>query len=280
MSSRIVLKNCLYGINVNEGPLFFASAVTKDNFNYVAHENIVNIQSSEILNSILYHLCNVVSPEEDIVKARINDRTLELGLRGKLNQSVSIWSSFLLVKNSETLYRSSYVVKFKNEHEDNTQQCTSAIIDFARSFGIPFISKLVPTVGKLGYTVNVLQGASQSCEKIEPFEILPVKYFSHHPSFDFGHSIFKSFGETRSMLDLADCHLTIPEIKKLKSIADTYSRKALQIKDAYPNPFIVVEGLDGVGKSFNNKIFEDGSFSKLFDPFKTKTRISRKNFSK
>ena len=153
MSSRIVLKNCLYGININEGPLFFASAVTKDNVNYVAHENIVNIQGSEILNSILYHLCNVVSPEEDIVKAKIDDRTLELGLRAKPNQSVSIWSSFLLVKNSETLYdlyRSSYVVKFKNEHEDNTQQCTSAIIDFARSFRIPFISKLVPTVGKLG----------------------------------------------------------------------------------------------------------------------------------
>lgn len=252
MSSRIVLKNCLYGINVNEGPLFFASAVTtgKNNFNYVTHENI---QDSEILNCILYHLCNVASPQEDIVKTRINDRKLEQGLRAKLNQSASIWSSFLLVKNSETLYRSSWVVKFKNEDEGNTQQFTGDIIDFARSFEIPFISKLVPTVGKLGYTVNVIPCASQSWEKIDPFEILPVKYCAHHPSFDFGHSIFKSFEETRSMLDLADCHLTIPEIKKLKRIADVCSRKAPQMKDVYPNPFIVVEGLDAVGKSLNNK---------------------------
>ena len=37
--------------------------------------------------------------------------------------------------------------------------------------------------------------------------------------------------------------MAIPEIKELKNLAEEYSKKA-----AYPNPFIVVEGLDGVGK--------------------------------
>ena len=53
MSSRLILRKCLYGINVNEGPLFFASPVIKDKFNDVTHEII---QGSEILNGILYHV--------------------------------------------------------------------------------------------------------------------------------------------------------------------------------------------------------------------------------
>ena len=250
MSSRLILRKCLYGINVNEGPLFFASPVIKDKFNDVTHEII---QGSEILNGILYHVCNVAASQEDIVKTRINDRSLERSLRAKFNQSSSIWSSFFVVNNTETFYRSSCVLEFNNEDDDNTQQCRSDIIDFARSSGIPFISKLVPTVGKLGYTVSVISCESESCEKIDQFEILPVKYIGHHPSFDFRHSIFKSFEETRSILDLADCHLNKPEIKKLKRIADACSRKTSQIKDAYPNPFIVVEGLDGVGKSVEHR---------------------------
>ena len=246
-----MLKNCLYGINVNEGPLLFASSVIKEKFNYVTHEII---QGSEILDGILYHVCNVAASQEDIVKARINDRSLELELREQFNQNSSIWSSFLVVNNTERrFYRGSCVVKFNNEDGGNTQQCTSDIIGFARSSEseIPFISKLVPTVGKLGYTVSVISCESESCEKIDQFEILPVKYIGHHPLFDFGHSIFKSLEETQSILGLADCHLNMPETEKLKSKADACSRKTFQFKDAYP--FIVVEGLDGVGKSVQQR---------------------------
>ena len=241
MFSPLMLKNCLYGINVNEGPLFFASPVIKnDKFDDVT-------QHSEILDGILYHVCSVAASQEDIVKTRINDGLLERKLKEKFGESISIWPSFLVVYNTETVYRSSCVVKFNNEDDDNTKQCTSDITDFARSSGIPFVSKFVPTVGKLGYTVSVISCESESCEEIDQFEILPVKYIGHHPSFDFRHSIFKSFEETRSILDLADCHLNKPEIKELKGIAN--ASKISPIKDDYPNPFIVVEGLDGVGKS-------------------------------
>ena len=250
MSSRLILKNCLYGINVNEGPLLFASPVIMDKFNEVTHEMI---QGSEILDGILYHVCNVAASQEDIVKTRINDRSLELKLGEKFNQNSSIWSSFFVVNNTErTFYRSSCVVKFNNEDDGNTQQYTSAIIEFARSSEIPlFISKLVPTVDKLGYTVSVF--SCESYEETDQFEILAVQYLGHGPLFDFRHSIFKSFGETRDILDLADNHLNKPEIKKLKRIADACSRKTFQFKDDNPYPFIVVEGLDGVGKSVQQR---------------------------
>ena len=248
MSSRIILRNCLYGININEGPLYFESPVIKDKFNFTCDESIAGL---EILNNILYNLCSAVSPQEDIVNARINDRHLESNLRAKWNESGSIWSSFVFPLSSETKtsYRSSCVVKFNNEDKENTQQYTRDVIDFAKSFGIPSIWKLVPTAGKLGYTVDVISCESQlRNERIDQFEILPVKYSAYHPLFDFGHSIFKSFDETRSILDLADFHLKLPEIKKLKHLAETFTNKNFATRDAYPNPFIVVEGLDGVGK--------------------------------
>ena len=244
MFSRPIPKNCLYGININEGPLFFASTVIKDKFDDVTQEIK---QRLEILNGILYHVCSVADSQEDIVKTRINDGLLESKLKEKFDQSSSIWSSFLVVNNTKTFYRSSCVVKFNNEDDDNTQQCTNIITDFARSSGIPlFISKFVPTVGKLGYTVRVISCESESCEEIDPFEILPVKYIGHHPLFEYGHSIFKSFKETQNILNLADRHLNKPEINELKDIAN--ARKISRIIDPYPNPFIVVEGLDGVGK--------------------------------
>ena len=74
------------------------------------------------------HVCNVAASQEDIVKTRINDRSLERSLRAKFNQSSSIWSSFLVVNNTETFYRSSCVLEFNNEDKDNTQQCTSDIM--------------------------------------------------------------------------------------------------------------------------------------------------------
>ncbi len=249
--TKMALGNCLYGININEGPLYFKSPVG-NNLNDIYKENIVG---SEILGSILYTLWTADSPQEDIVKTRINDRHLESNLRAKWNESGSIWSSFVFPLSSETKtsYRSSCVVKFNNEGKENTQQYTSDVIDFAKSSRMLSIWKLVPTAGKLGYTVDVISCESQSCEKnerIDQFEILPVKYSAYHPLFDFGHSIFKSFDETRSILDLADFHLKLPEIKKLKHLAETFTNKNFATRDAYPNPFIVVEGLDGVGKFY------------------------------
>jgi hypothetical protein len=247
MSSPTVPRNCLFGINVNEGPLYFASPEIKEKFNLVTYDE--NIPGSEIVNSILYNLCNVFPPQEDIVKVRINDRSLESGLREKWNESGSIWSSFLLTMKSETerSYQSSFVVKINNEDNENTQQYTRDIIDFAKSFGIPCILKLVPRETNPGYMVDIISCESQSPE-IDRFEILQVNYSGYHPLFNFGHSIFKSFDETRNILDLADRHLTLPEIKKLKHLAEEYSKKTSPTKAAYPNPFIVVEGLDGVGK--------------------------------
>ena len=228
--------------------MYFESPVIKDKFNFTCDESIAGL---EILNNILYNLCSAVSPQEDIVNARINDRHLESNLRAKWSESGSIWSSFVFPLSSETKtsYRSSFVVKFNSEDKENTQQYTRDVIDFAKSFGILSIWKLVPTAGKLGYTVDVISCESQlRNERIDQFEILPVKYSAHHPLFDFGHSIFKSFDETQSILELADFHLKLPEVKKLKHLAETYTNKTFTTRDAYPNPFIVVEGLDGVGK--------------------------------
>ena len=246
---KIALGNCLYGININDGPLYFKSPIG-NNSNDIYTENIVG---SEILGSILYTFWTADSPQEDIVKTRINDRHLESNLREKWNESGSIWSSFSvfpLSSETKTSYRSSCVVKFNNEGKENTKQYTRDVIDFAKSFGIPSIWKLVPTAGKLGYTVDVISCESQSCEIIDQFEILPVKYSAYHPLFDFEHSIFKSFDETRSILELADSHLELPEIKNLKDLAEEYSKKTLATRDASLHPFIVVEGLDGVGKFY------------------------------
>ena len=65
------------------------------------------------------------------------------------------------------------------------------------------------------------------------------------------HSVFKSFDETLSLLKQEDLRLELPAIKKLIYFAEAYSNKTFPIEDAYPNPFIVVEGLDGVGKYKN-----------------------------
>jgi hypothetical protein len=246
MTSRTALRHCLYGVNLNEGPLYFASHVFKDKFDLTADNK--SIYDSQALNGTLYNLSSF-SPQENVVKARIKDQRLASCLQAKWNGTGSIWSSFVLVKTSkENSYRSSYVVKFTNEDKETTQQHTQDIIDFARSFGIPTIWKLVPLVGKMGYMVHVIPCESQNCEGIDHFEVVPVKYSSYHPSLDFRHSIFKSFDETRYLLELADRHLTPPEIKKLRQLSDTYSNKTFPTKEAYPNPFIVVEGLDGVGK--------------------------------
>ena len=248
MSSRTALRNCLYGINLNEGPLYFASNVLKDKLNFVEIANDESIPALQVLNSTLYNLWSC-SPNDDIVKARINDRRLESGLRAKWNESGSIWSSFMLTSAGNS-YRSSCVVRFKNENKENTLQYTRDIVDFAKSFGIPSIWKLVPKAGKMGYTVDVISCESLNyCNGIDRFEVLQVKYPSYHPSLDFRLSIFKSFDETRHVFELADSHLTLPEIKKFQHLAEGYSSKSFPTEGAYPNPFIVIEGLDGVGKT-------------------------------
>ena len=248
MSSRTALRNFLYGINLNEGPLYFASNVSKEKLNLVAIANNDRIPGLQVSDSTLYNIWSF-PPKDDIVKARINDRRLESSLRARWNKSGSIWSSFMLTKTStENSYRSSYVVRFKNENKENTQQHTRDIIDFAKSFGIPSIWKLVPNATKMGYTVHVISCKSLNCTGIDRFEVLQVKYPSYHPSLDYTPSIFKSFDETRYVFELADSHLTLPEIKKLQHLAEAYSNKTFPTEGAYPNPFIVIEGLDGVGK--------------------------------
>ena len=52
----------------------------------------------------------------------------------------------------------------------------------------------------------------------------------------------------RRIIDLANLHLTLPEMKKLSHLFEEYSNRNFSPVRAYPNPFIVVEGLDGVGK--------------------------------
>ena len=48
------------------------------------------------------------------------------------------------------------VIKINNEDNENThQQYTRDVIDFVKSFGIPCILKLVPSVNKPAYTVDV-----------------------------------------------------------------------------------------------------------------------------
>ena len=252
MSSRIILRNCLYGININEGPLYFASSTIKEKLNLVIHdENIPD--SSGILNSILYHICNSVSPQEDIVKASMNDENLESCIREKCNETACIWSCFLFnITDLDTkkLYRSGSVLKFDIENEENTQQYTRDIVNLSKSFGIPTISKLIPASGKPGYVVNVISCASQNCgEIIDHFDVLPVRYSGHHPLFHFSHSTFKSFAVTQNVLDIADRHLIVPEINKLRGLAKTYKNHTFPTKaDNNPKPFIVVEGLDAVGK--------------------------------
>ena len=258
---QTVLRNCLYGININEGPLYFASSTIKEKFNLVIHdENIPD--SSGLLNSILYHVCNSVSQQEDIVKARISARNLESRIREKWNETACICSCFLFnitdTDLTKKLYQSGSVLKFNNENEENTQQYTRDIVNLSKSFGIPTISKLIPTIGKPGYMVNVISCASQNCgDIIDHFEVLPVRYSGHHPLFDFRHSIFKSFEETQNVLNIADHHLTVPEINVLKRVAKTYTaNKTFSAKNGHQNPFIVVEGLDAVGK-FSYTIIHD-----------------------
>jgi hypothetical protein len=65
------------------------------------------------------------------------------------------------------------------------------------------------------------------------------------PSFNCGDPVCKSFDDIPKIFDP---HLAIPKIKELKNLAEEYSKKTSPTKAAYPNPFIVVEGLDGVGK--------------------------------
>ena len=254
----IIPRNCLFGINLNERVLYLASPVARDEFtleycNDETHENLKQnlLADSEIFKNILYKLCDWVDPLEDIIKARINDRKLEKCLKEKYGESGHVWTSFLLAKNSETIksYRSCFVVKFTREDKNNTQQYTKEIIGFARSFGMPTVLKFVPTVGKPGYTVDVIScESSVDSERIDQFVVLPVKYPGHHPSFEFGHSVFKSFEETRNILKLAERHLTLTELTKLQYLSETYVNKNFPLRDSYPNPFIVVEGLDGVGK--------------------------------
>ncbi len=68
-------------------------------------------------------------------------------------------------------------------------------------------------------------------------------------------SVFKRFDEVLSELRSKDLPLKPPatdkEKEELVQIAEEYSNKTFTKEDAYPNPFIVVEGLDGVGKYKN-----------------------------
>ena len=244
-SRRTLLRNCLYGINVNEGPLYLASPIIREKLQSVLIQD--NTAGLAILNGILYTIGHVISPQEDIVKTRLNDRRLERGVKEKWNGSASFWSGFLLTGDSEKSYHSSSVVMFQNEDEENTHEYTRSVIDFAKTFGVSTISKLVPTAGKW-YTVDVLSCESKSYDKVDQFELMPVNYMGYHPSFDFSPSIYKSFEEMEEVLNLADRHLTLPEAKKLIRLTKTYSNKSFTSKDDYPYPFIVVEGLDGVGK--------------------------------
>ncbi|XP_028393221.1 UMP-CMP kinase 2, mitochondrial-like [Dendronephthya gigantea] len=253
---NIILRNCLYGINLNERVLYLASPVTRNQFSleYSNEETHENVKQNMLADNILYKLCDWVDPEEDIIKARINDRNLETCLKEKWGMSGHIWSSFLLVKNSKAVksYRSCFVVTFNDEDKTNTQQYTKEIIGFAKTFGMPTVLKFEPTVGKpgAGYTVDVISCESPAAlEKIDQFVVFPVKYPGHHPSFDFGHSVFKSFEETRNTLKLAEGNSSLTDMQKLQHLAETYVNKNFPPTDAYPNPFIVVEGLDGVGKS-------------------------------
>ena len=247
-SNRTLIRNCLYGININDGIVCFASpSVVRDNLLNSApiKENI-----PELLNSILNNVCNVIPQQEDIVKGRINDRHIESTLKAKWSSSGCTWSSFLLAANSdtETSYYSSFVIKFDNEAKQNMEKYTQDVTDVAKSLGIPSISKLVPSECGLGYTVDIISCESKPRERIDQFDVLPVKYSGYHPSFDFGHSIYKSIDEMRRIIDLANLHLTLPEMKKLSHLFEEYSNRNFSPVKAYPNPFIVVEGLDGVGK--------------------------------
>ena len=138
--------------------------------------------------------------------------------------------------STENFYRSSYVVMFNNENKENTLEHTRDITDFAKSFGIPSIWKLVPIAGKIGYTIHVISCESLNCERIDRFEVFQVKYPSYHPSLDFRHSIFKSFNEIQSILELADSHLTVPEIEKLQHLAEAYSNKLFLPKKPFLLP--------------------------------------------
>ena len=64
-----------------------------------------------------------------------------------------------------------------------------------------------------------------------------------------GYCVYKAIEEVQKVLDNAfKVQRGDSEIMELQKLADEYSKTDFpQVKD-YPHPFIVVEGLDGVGK--------------------------------
>ncbi|XP_046847252.1 UMP-CMP kinase 2, mitochondrial-like isoform X2 [Xenia sp. Carnegie-2017] len=243
MSVQIALRNFLHGVNINDGPLYLASPSLTGKFCSFAFNGT---RIPDYLNNILYTICNVFGSEDNVVISRIKEEHLERSLQGKWSVN-SILNGFLLAADPITTkpFRSNFLVQFNDEVEDNTKN----VIEFAKEYGIPFISKLVPNSTKTSYSVDVISCMSE--EIIDQFQLLPVKYDGYHPALEFGHSVFKSFVEVQKTLEIASQSLSLPEVKILKDLSKEHSNDIFAIAEpsTYLNPFIVVEGLDGVGKT-------------------------------
>ncbi|XP_028391077.1 UMP-CMP kinase 2, mitochondrial-like [Dendronephthya gigantea] len=250
--------NCIFGIDKKEGSLYYATkAAINEKSDYIAIDETIS-GSVELRKRPAYNLCYEISPNDDIIRSRDMDEKMKRCLKGRWNEDIIISSSFLLYENEESKAKNFFpglVATFSSDDENGSEEATfSEILSTlkAESLEIPYsMMKLVLTVdadGDRKHLLRVLKLNDSQLLEADVFEVFPVKYSRHHPLFDFKNSIFKSFNETWEILKLANLHLNsigskLPEMKELLRVAENYST------NTYRHPFIVIEGLDGVGKT-------------------------------
>ena len=252
----------LFEIDVDQGPLYFASATVKHNLNLQAND-FDSVSASEFFSGILYYVSNTIFPAQDLVQSRIMNASLKEHL--KTLSCDNIWSSFSLLTEKKS-FQQGFTLKFKRDSLESLDKYTKNVVKVAKTLGSTSISKLVP-YNDQGFLVDVI-----SCEtedRLDHFELLTVKYSSYRPSFDYDSSVFHSFEEIQNVLDLANNCTPNPEIENLKYLAKNYTNKPSSpaLPEQRPHPFIVVEGLDAVGKS------DVGNFCKFNNVLRKCTRF-------
>ena len=109
------------------------------------------------------------------------------------------------------------------------------------------------------------------------FSISAMKYPHHHPSFDFQVSVYKSLDEIQNILETALKHVPNQEIQQLQQLAmqlQLVIDKDQSTTEKYPYPFIVVEGLDAVGKYETLKKLNQIFYKKINEVKKDRKKFS------
>lgn len=240
-STEWTREDYLFGIDVDKGPNYFVSCEAKSKLKLDGNGSF---SLPEFGNGVFYNVSNSSKPQQDLVKSRITNNLLREHLMTLSCEE--IWSSFQLCTQRGS-FQSGFTVKFEdNGNSENLEEYTKNVINIARTFGLTSIAKLMPN--DQGFFIDVI--SCETKDKVDQFEICSVQYSGCHPSFNHGHSIYKSFKEVQNVLDLASKHEPHPEIQKLKNLAKSkiYKKKLSVTSEQRPYPFIVIEGLDAVGK--------------------------------